>query len=337
MITHRVLFYVIVAFFLSLGLTNLTLIFTRRWHILDHPDERKIHTFPIPRGGGVSFVLTWVIIAYLATFLTGLVQEFLQPALAIAIGATLILIIGVWDDVKEISLLPKLGAQLIAASLLLLTFPLDLPLPALLIILLAFLWIVGLSNAFNLIDGLDGLAAGLGIIASASFVILGLLQSQPLVVAFSAILATSCLGFLPYNWHPAKIFMGDAGSMFLGFVLAAISLLAIQKIARPIEILIPVFFLAVPIFDTLLSIIRRTLQRKSIFKPDKAHFYNLLMNRGFSHRGAVIFSYGLAIFLSICGIFFKFLSVLFWGWGILIFAFIVMVLLVFKFRLIAEE
>lgn len=131
--------------------------------------------------------------------------------------------------------------------------------------------------------------------------------------------------------------MGDAGSMFLGFVLAAISLLAIQKIARPIEILIPVFFLAVPIFDTLLSIIRRTLQRKSIFKPDKAHFYNLLMNRGFSHRGAVIFSYGLAIFLSICGIFFKFLSVLFWGWGILIFAFIVMVLLVFKFRLIAEE
>lgn len=334
--TQRVLFYVFLAFFVSLGATYLALIITRRWGILDYPDERKIHAEAIPRGGGIAFILAWLLIAYSATFLTGLLRIALAPALAIAAGATVVSAAGVWDDVRGLPPWSKLLAQFLAALLLLklFHFPIGLSVPLLLVV---FLWIIGLSNAFNLIDGLDGLAAGLAVIASFFFTLLGLQQRQPLLVAFAAILATSCLGFLPFNWYPAKIFMGDAGSMFLGFVLGAFALLSIAGMSRAVEIFIPVLFVGIPIFDTLLSVIRRAIHRKPLLKPDKAHFYNLLMNRGFSHRGSVVFSYGLAAALGVLGMLIKYIQSTLWSWLAAVFGLLFLIILVLQFRFWEEQ
>lgn len=331
----RVLFYVVAAFFITLALSFAVLSLARRWQILDYPEERKIHAEAVPRGGGIAFILTWLLTAYSATFLTGLLKEALAPALAIALGATVVSIAGIWDDIKGLPPWSKLLAQFLATVFLLglFLFPVVLSLP---LLPLAFLWIIGLSNAFNLIDGLDGLAAGLAIVGSFFFSLLGLMQGQPLLVAFAAILATSCLGFLPFNWHPAKIFMGDAGSMFLGFTLGALTLLSLSDLSRAVEIFTPVLFVSVPIFDTLLSIARRAIHKKPLFKPDKAHFYNLLMNRGFSHRGSVVFSYGLASLLGILGVSLKLVSGL-WSWAIVALAAIFLAFLVRRFRLWEEQ
>lgn len=331
----RVLFYVVGAFFVSLILSSIITSLARRWRILDHPDKRKIHATAVPRGGGIAFILTWLIMAYSAIFLTGLLREALRPALAIALGATVISTIGIWDDIKDLPPRSKLLAQFLATLFLLglLDFPKVLSLP---LLLLVFPWIIGLSNAFNLIDGLDGLATGLAVIASVFFTLLGLMQAQPLLVAFAAILATSCLGFLPFNWHPAKIFMGDAGSMFLGFTLGALALLSLSGLSDAVEIFTPVLFVGVPIFDTLLSIIRRAIHKKPLFKPDKAHFYNLLMNRGFSHRRSVLFSYGLAFLLGVLGFSLKLIPSI-WGWVTVAFAAFTLVFLVQRFRLWEEQ
>lgn len=302
MFTGRVLFYVIFAFFASLTVTFGWTRIAPRIGMVDRPAVHKIHNAAVPRGGGISFAIVWLAAAYLSTFLTGLAAEVLRPALAIAVGATVLVAVGLRDDFRELGPVPKLIGQAIAAGVALAAFAFPAGIAGLALAVVYFLWIIGLTNAFNLIDGLDGLAAGIAVIVAGLLTLVGLVAAKPLVVAFSAILFMSCLGFLIFNWHPAKIFMGDTGSLFLGYALGTIGLISLSTPPRAAEAAALALLLAVPIFDTVLSIARRTISGRPIIESDKLHFYNVLMLRGFSYRATVATAYGLALLLGMSGL-----------------------------------
>ena len=289
---------------MSLLLAPLAISMARRLSIYDVPDPRKIHTVNTPRGAGLGFSAVWLALAW-GFFFSGLLDEtYATFTVGLLVGAMLVLFLGLLDDFKEMSSVVKFAAQFAAAAIFLM-----LARPAfannLIFSGIAIFWIVAVTNAFNLIDGLDGLAAGLATISALSFALLGYALNQPTLMALSLLLAGACLGFIPYNWHPAKAFMGDVGSLFLGFVLAALAVGLFEKTA-PIPALASAFFLAVPLFDTFLSVLRRAVQQKPLFQPDRSHFYNLLMNRGFTHEGSVIFSLSLAAVFSALGFGFLF-------------------------------
>ncbi len=281
-------------FLSSWALTPIVISVSRKLTILDIPDNRKIHTSPTPRGGGFSFAAVWLTASMLLLqFGVGDAVD-RRLLLALMIGGAIIFLAGLIDDIREFSSKTKLLFEILAGIAFLLISAPALPwsYPWLVV---ALIWIVGVTNAFNLIDGLDGLAAGLGVGAATGFALLAALvlgnQTLYLIALF---LLASTSGFLPFNWHPAKIFMGDSGSLFLGFTLASIGVLTAAANPGPSGLLAPVLFVLVPLFDTILSIARRIIHRRPLFAPDKSHFYNLLMNRGFSHVGSVLLCYVLA-------------------------------------------
>lgn len=155
-------------------------------------------------------------------------------------------------------------------------------------------WVIGITNTINLIDGLDGLAAGVAMISSFSLMFVAAKFDYSNVIILSAILGGACLGFLPFNFNPAKIFMGDTGALFLGFMLAAISIEGVMKSIATIAIIVPIIILGVPIFDTTFAIFRRLLNGQSITSADKGHLHHRLLNRGFSQRKTVLILYGIS-------------------------------------------
>lgn len=163
-------------------------------------------------------------------------------------------------------------------------------------------WIVGLTNTVNLIDGLDGLAAGVAVIASITIFLVALQQEVMVVALFTAALAGSALGFLRYNFNPARIFMGDTGSMFLGFILAGISVIGAVKCAATIALIVPILALGVPIMDTTFAIIRRYRGGVPIFKPDKGHLHHRLLDLGFSQKQAVLLMYVISALLGLSAV-----------------------------------
>lgn len=267
--------------------------FAIRAGALDAPDARKVHTSPIPRMGGLAIYLAFII-AVLASLHVN------HEILGLLLGATVILIVGITDDLRQLSPKVKLLGQIAAAMVLVmfnvriewLTNPFgDMIYLDYFSIPLTILWVVSLTNTVNLIDGLDGLAAGVSTIASVTILMVALQQNFWMVAILTAALAGSALGFLQHNFNPAKIFMGDTGSMFLGYTLAAISILGTVKSAATIALVVPIVALGLPIMDTAFAIIRRYSSGRPIFKPDKGHLHHRLLEMGLTQKQAVLLMY----------------------------------------------
>jgi UDP-GlcNAc:undecaprenyl-phosphate GlcNAc-1-phosphate transferase len=260
---------------------------------LDAPDARKVHKTPIPRMGGLA-IYAGFIIAVLASI------HLDREIIGLIVGGTVILVVGIIDDMVQLPAKVKLLGQIAAAAVLIifdiridwLTNPFgDMVYVDYLSIPITLLWVVGLTNTVNLIDGLDGLAAGVSTIAAVTILLVALQQNFWVVAVLTAALAGSALGFLQHNFNPAKIFMGDTGSMFLGYMLAAISILGAVKSAATIALIVPIVALGLPIMDTTFAIIRRYNSGQPIFKPDKGHLHHRLLEMGLSQKQAVLLMY----------------------------------------------
>lgn len=288
------------AFISSLVLTPVTIRLANKFSVIDAPQEHKIHAAEVPRGGGLAFSISWLGVALLL-LLPSASSPDVPPLLALIVGAAIAVAAGFTDDLRSISPAVKLLALTVAAVFFVTisgiweTFP-----PVVSIV--SILWIVGLANAFNLIDGLDGLAAGLAAIGAAGLAAWGALSDQSVVFDPAFVLLAVCLGFLPFNRHPARIFMGDSGSLFLGFSLAALTLLAASGAGSIGAGTAPFLCVIIPVYDTALTIIRRMINKESLFMADKEHFYNLLMDRGYSHTGSVGFCLALALGAVVLGL-----------------------------------
>jgi UDP-GlcNAc:undecaprenyl-phosphate GlcNAc-1-phosphate transferase len=288
----------------------------RRWAlrrgVVDQPGGRRIHSVVTPRLGGVGVIVGFFTpLALFAVCGTGAMQGLLAESelvLGLVVGSMIVGSIGVIDDVRGLGPWPKLCAQAAAASVAYAAGyridTINLPLvgdvqmgicsPA-----VTVLWFLAITNAINLIDGLDGLAAGIALFAAISNFFIALFNDSHVVVLLSASLAGSLLGFLRYNFNPATIFLGDAGSMFLGFVLAATSIAgAATKSSTAIAILAPIIALGIPILDTMLAMIRRTLSGQSLFAADRGHIHHRMLDLGLTHRRVVLTLYGLSILLA---------------------------------------
>jgi UDP-GlcNAc:undecaprenyl-phosphate GlcNAc-1-phosphate transferase len=308
----KVLIYVVlsvIALIFSLILTPIVKWIAIKIGAVDKPDERKVHTGIMPRMGGLAIYLSLLVTYIIGILFLNIPENNMVTGLFV--GGTIIIFVGILDDRFQISPWMKLLGQLIATSSLLF-FDLTLKtihLPfvngevslGLLSIPITFLWVIGITNAMNLIDGLDGLAAGVCSIAALSFFAVSLMLGNTVVAIISIILFGSLLGFLKYNFHPAKIFMGDTGSLFLGFILATVSLLELKKIGV-ISFLFPIFILGLPISDTLFAIIRRKLNNMPISKPDKKHLHHCLIDLGFSHKKTVLVMYAVSIIFSLLAV-----------------------------------
>jgi len=302
----------VLAFVASILLTPLVKKLAIRIGAVDTPNYRKVHARIMPRLGGL---------AIFGAFLIG--YFVLRPenptASFIIFGASIIIITGVLDDMFEITAKAKLLGQLIAAGIVIyggldidfikLPFGGELDF-GYLNIPLTIIWIVGITNAINLIDGLDGLAAGVSTIALITIAGMALMMGNVFVFAMAALLAASALGFLFYNFHPAKIFMGDTGALFLGFMISVLALMGFKNITV-ISLIIPIIMLGVPISDTFFAIVRRIRMKQPLSAPDKSHLHHCLLNVGFTHRQTVLIIYALAAMFGLAALIFSQATV--WG------------------------
>jgi UDP-GlcNAc:undecaprenyl-phosphate/decaprenyl-phosphate GlcNAc-1-phosphate transferase len=304
-----------VAFILACLVSGLLTPMVRRFALKrglfdDHVAARKIHGRPIPRLGGIAIAAGFYApLLGLLLAVTGVGGTFWansRQAIAFLIGGVAVCSLGLYDDIRGSGALKKFAAQfLIAGVLYYFGFRIDrVSLPFIgsfslgqLSLLATLLWIVGVVNAMNLIDGLDGLAAGVGLFGLATTFVLAATRNDPIMMLFTASLAGATVGFLVYNFNPASIFMGDTGSMFLGYVLAVGSIQTNQKSSTAVAILIPIVALGLPIMDTLLAMIRRAINHQPIFSADRAHIHHKLLDLGLSHKQAVLVLYGTSLLL----------------------------------------
>lgn len=271
---------------------------------------------PVPRLGGLSVIIGFFVpLALFVLLKTGLMYGFLvrpELVLGLVIGSLVVGTVGAIDDIRGVGPWAKLGAQLLAACIAY-AFgyridAINLPFVGELNLgiagpLVTIIWFLAITNAINLIDGLDGLAGGIALFACAANICLAIVNQSTLTIVMSTSLAGALLGFLRYNFYPASIFLGDAGSMFLGFVLAATSIVgATTKTSTAMTILMPVIALGVPIMDTLLAMLRRTAARQSIFSADRGHIHHRLLDLGLSHRRVVLTLYGSSVLLATAAI-----------------------------------
>jgi UDP-GlcNAc:undecaprenyl-phosphate GlcNAc-1-phosphate transferase len=275
--------------------------------VIDTPrDARRVHKKPIPRFGGMSI--------FMGSMAAMLIPAGMNANIKVAmIGGALMYLLGIWDDIKDIKPIVKFGGQVLIASLVYflgirITFigsylvafegtQAHLILSEGVAYLITVFWIVGITNAVNLMDGLDGLAAGSVAIMSLSLAYIAYIHgtrlgSMPVCIALVAV-AAGCLGFLPYNFSPAKTFMGDGGALYLGYMLAVLSVISPLKRATVVGALVPMLTLAVPIFDTMMAMLRRALKHESIMSADKGHLHHHLMAAGFGQRRSVVIIYGI--------------------------------------------
>jgi len=274
----------------------------KRAGALAHPRSRGVHVAPTPLWGGLAMLVGFLVglIAVLAlTRANGIAVDVSWRDIAgVLVGACAIAAVGAVDDRFEMRALPKLLGQVVCAALLLpfgvqITGLAGHDLPLWLGGALTVMWVVAIVNAINFIDGLDGLAAGVVGIASLALAVVALGRGQFVAATMSVVLAGSTLGFLPFNFNPARVFMGDLGSHFLGYVAAATAVLGTFKIAASVALLAPVVAFAVPIFDTLWAMFRRYRTGQSIARADRNHIHHRLLERGLSQRQAVLIIYGI--------------------------------------------
>lgn len=303
----HILLLIVVACAVTVATTPLVRRLSVRADLVDEPGERKVHTMAVPRLGGVG-----IMAGFSAAMLLELAGEtwWSWPrvlllgdgqVLGTALGLALIFGVGLVDDVRGLRPGVKFGGQLTAA-LITIAFGLRIeffgnpfgegvlrlgwwsyPLTA--------LWLVGFANVFNLIDGLDGLAAGVAAIAAASFLALAIDMDQAIAVVLAASLIGACVGFLRYNFNPASIYMGDSGALSIGFALGCVSLTGVMKSAAAISLVAPLLIIGVPVFDTGSAIIRRWRQGRPIHEADNGHIHHRLLHRGFNQRQTVLIIY----------------------------------------------
>ena len=300
----------LVAFVLSAATTPLAKKIALRAGAIDMPGKagtRHHHKVPTPRMGGL---------AIFAGFFCGafLFAPWTTKNISLLIGSVIIVALGALDDIYDLPAGRKLIIQLIAAAVAVAGgnqihfFSRLVAMNAghwrlgVLSVPATLLWIVLITNAVNLIDGLDGLAAGVSTISCVSLVIIALLYSNPGVAIITSALAGGCIGFLPYNRAPAKIFMGDTGSTFLGYVMAVASIQGLFKFYAIISFLIPFFMLGVPIFDTFFAVVRRLYHKDSPFKADREHVHYRLLDLGFSKKQTVAMLYGVSALLGVTAV-----------------------------------
>jgi UDP-GlcNAc:undecaprenyl-phosphate GlcNAc-1-phosphate transferase len=291
---------------ISVCLTSLILRFSKKYGIGQDPSgERKIHSRSIPRLGGIAIFLSVIAtLSLLLSYDNGITRVFsihLSDIQVLFIPATMLFLVGLLDDLRGLNPWFKLSAQLIAALLCfwlglrieLVTNPFSGQAVALgwLALPVTVLWLVGVTNAFNLVDGMDGLAGGLACLISMSVGLMALLNGQILVAVFAVTIVGATLGFLRFNFHPARIFMGDGGSYFLGFLLAALAVRTGEKSSFIVSIAIPLLVLGVPILETGVTILRRLLAGKPLFQADGGHIHHMLLRGGVSHRVIVLVMY----------------------------------------------
>ena len=303
---HDWLLYIMV-FAMSFGIVLFLTPWSRKVSVklgaIDQPKARGMHKEPIPRLGGIAIVLGFMAtMAVVAIFMNELrTLEFL----GFVIGALIIVGLGILDDIKNLRAGLKFVVQIVAALVVVATgtridfigWPFVEVFEYLSIPITIF-WIVGMINALNFIDGVDGLAAGVSSIAAIFLTVLCIMTGSPLAVVFTATLAGSCLGFLPRNFSPADVIMGDTGATFLGYVLAVSSIIGVYKSYALLSVAIVGFAIALPIMDAIFVIVRRTLSGKSAMVADRGHLHHKLIDMGYSHKQTVIISYIISI---LCG------------------------------------
>ena len=307
-ITNLILCFSI-AFAISLAATPVVKGTAHKIGAIDVPkDERRVHKAPTPRLGGLAIFYGFLI----ALLCFAKIDQQLR---GIIIGSLVIVGIGIIDDVKQIRASFKLIAQILAAVI---TVIHDVRITAISVpefisqsgvlqlgmwsIPITIIWIVGVTNAVNLIDGLDGLAVGVSSIASFSLFFIAILAGEQNVAIISAALAGGCLGFFPYNFNPAKIFMGDTGALFLGYMLSAICIQGLFKGYVIISFIVPVLILGLPLFDTAFAIVRRAWNHKPIMGADRGHLHHKLLDNGFTQKQTVAILYIIASILGISAV-----------------------------------
>ena len=289
--------------------------------ICDYPSSRRVHHDCIPRAGGIA-----LFIAFVVAYTGGLIWEAgeFRPVLLLReqafflTGGFCIFLLGLWDDIKHLPPWVKFLGQIavgllvwiggIDVELLSVTLYKGVVLPGWLSLGITVFWVVLLINAINLIDGLDGLAAGICLFVSITLLTLSFASNKPMFIIGLSALAGSCLGFLRYNFNPASIFMGDCGSYFLGYVLASLTIQGAMKSHATVALLIPIIALGVPLLDTLLAPIRRFVLGKKIFGPDQSHIHHILLKLGYSQRRVVLIIYGVTVFLGLVSLAFVYVK-----------------------------
>lgn len=301
---ERYLWTFVTAVLFSLVLTPLVRKVALALQVMDEPGERKIHAKPVPLWGGLAIFLSFL-------FTTKIYASGFEAFGAVIVGGTFITVLGLIDDRRPLSAKTKFLGQIVAALILVIMGTkiefLTNPFGGMIYlgwwgVPLTVLWVVSITNMLNLIDGLDGLAAGVAAIAAIALFVVASVKGQVIMAMLSAILAGSTLGFLPYNFNPAKIFMGDTGSMFLGFILATLSIEGALKGAATIALTIPLLALGVPFFDTLFAIIRRYREGRPVYLADRGHIHHRLLDMGLSQRMAVLVVYAFSIGLGITAV-----------------------------------
>ena len=284
--------------------------------VSEEKGERRTHKKNMPKFGGAAVILGFLVsVAYLLiimsienSFELFSEEQYGYKLIGLFLGIIVISITGTIDDIKTLKPIPKLIGQIISACIIVafgikienlsIPFLYNIGLNDAFSVIITVIWIVGVTNAINLIDGLDGLSSGISIISCLSLLIIFALNESPIVaVILTTALVGALVGFLPFNFAPAKTFIGDIGSNFLGFVLAVVSILGVAKTYTAVVIVLPVIALGLPIFDTAFAIIRRLIKGKSIkavFQADKGHLHHKLVSKGFSQKQAVLILYGIS-------------------------------------------
>ena len=307
----------LLAFITSYVITPYTIRFAKKIGALDIPKEsRKIHEKPMPRLGGLAVILGFLLSVIYLLIVTSIEkttnlfgpEQYFTKLMGFLYGIVILGIFCFFDDLKNINPFVKLMGQILAAIIVVRSGiqidRINLPFFTTVIteeisaIIITIIWIVGITNAINLIDGLDGLSSGVSLISCLSLTIIFSLNGSSLIsIILITALAGSILGFLPYNFNPAKTFIGDTGSNFLGFSLSIISILGMAKTYTAIVIIAPLIVFALPILDTGFAIIRRIIKTKSIrgvFKADKEHLHHKIMKHGYTQKQAVLMLYGIS-------------------------------------------
>ncbi|EFU84351.1 UDP-phosphate N-acetylglucosaminyl 1-phosphate transferase [Staphylococcus lugdunensis] len=297
------LLLIVITMLISLMITPIVIAISKKLNIVDKPNFRKVHTQPVSVLGGTVILFSFLI----GIWISHPMEREIKPLI---IGAFIMYVVGLIDDICDLKPLLKLLGQVIAASVIVfygitidfISFPMG---PTIhfgfLSIPITIIWIVAITNAINLIDGLDGLASGVSIIALLTIAFIAILQGNIFITMICSVLIGSLLGFLFFNFHPAKIFLGDSGALMIGFIIGFVSLLGFKNITF-ISLFFPIIILAVPFIDTLFAMIRRVKKGQHIMQADKSHLHHKLLALGYSHRQTVLLIYSIAILFSLSSI-----------------------------------
>ncbi|MBF7017640.1 glycosyltransferase family 4 protein [Staphylococcus durrellii] len=323
------LLLIIFSMIVSLILTPIIIKVSQKMDIVDKPNYRKVHTKPVSVLGGTVILFSFL----LGIWLGHPIETEVKP---LVIGSVLIYLVGLIDDIYDLKPIIKLIGQIVAALVVVyygvtidfISLPIGPTIHfGILSVPITITWIVAITNAINLIDGLDGLASGVSAIALATIGFIAILQANIFIIMICSVLIGALLGFLFFNFHPAKIFLGDSGALLIGFIVGFLSLLGFKNITF-VSLFFPIVILAVPFIDTLFAMIRRVKKGQHIMQADKSHLHHKLLDLGYSHRQTVLLIYSIAILFSLSSI----ILYLSQSWGVIM----MLILIIITIELIVE-